>query len=286
MEPRFEQLRIDAIAGEYFQTIGTPMREGRGFSESDRADAAPVAIINETMARRFWPGETPVGKRFKTGDPQSDVRWIEVVGVVGDMHRQGLEKAPIPQVFRPFAQEPSRNMNLLVRTDVPVPGLAAGVRTKIAAIDRTVPLYGITTVQQALERYLLERRFQTLLLGLFSAIALMLAAVGIYGVIQYSVSQRTQEIGVRIALGARSEDLVLMVLRQGLTLALPGLAAGMVCAVWLSDAISALLFRVAATDLTNIVVTSGILLLTTVVACYIPARRAAGVDPMTALRYR
>jgi putative ABC transport system permease protein len=286
VEPRFEQIRIDAIAGEYFQTIGAPLREGRGFSESDGADAAPVAIINETMARRFWPGETPVGKRFRTGDPQSVVPWIEIVGVVGDMHRQGLEKVPIPQVFRPFAQEPSRNMNLLVRTDAPVPGLAAGVRTKIAAIDSTVPLYGITTVQQALDRYLLQRRFQTLLLGLFSAIALILAAVGIYGLIQYSVSQRTREIGVRIALGARSEDLVLMILRQGLTLALPGLAAGMVCALWLSDAVSALLFGVAATDLTNIVVTSGILLLTTVVACYIPARRAAGVDPMTALRYR
>jgi putative ABC transport system permease protein len=149
-----------------------------------------------------------------------------------------------------------------------------------------VPLYRITTVAEALDRYLVQRRFQTILLGLFSAIALILAAVGIYGLIQYSVAQRTREIGVRIALGAVSERVVLMILRQGLTVALPGLAAGIVCALWLSEAIAALLFGVAAADLTNIVVTSGILLLTTLVACYVPARRAAGVDPMTALRHR
>jgi len=165
-----------------------------------------------------------------------------------------------------------------------VPGLAAAVRSRIAAIDRTVPLYMVTTVKEALDRYLVQRRFQTVLLGLFAAIALLLAAIGIYGLIQFSVSQRTREIGVRIALGGTSGRVVSMILRQGLFLALPGLAVGMGCALLLSRALSALFFGVGAADATSMVVTAVVLLLTTAMACYIPARRAARVDPMTALR--
>jgi putative ABC transport system permease protein len=285
-ETAFVPMRIDAIAGDFFEAAGVPLRAGRGFSRDDGADATPVAIVNETMARRFWPGETPVGKRFHSGGPQSGAPWIEVVGVVGDMYREGPEKAPIPQVFRPYVQEPSRNMVLLVRTDQPASDLASAVRTRIAAVDRTVPLYRVTTVAQAMEQYLLQRRFQTILLGLFSAIALALAAAGIYGLIQYSVAHRTREIGVRMALGAVSERVVLMVLRQGMAAVLPGLAVGIGCALWLSTALSALLFGVAVFDLMNVVVTSGVLLLTTLLACYLPARRAARVDPLTALRHR
>jgi predicted permease len=284
-ESSFEQIRIDAIAGEFFQAVGVPFREGRGFSGSDGIGAAPIAIINETMARRFWPGESPVGKRFRTGGPGSDAPWIEIVGVVGDMHRQGLESTPIPQVFRPYAQAPSRNMNLLVRSGAPLAGLTSTIRTRIAAIDRSVPLYHVSTVEQALDGYLLERRFQTFLLGLFSVIALILAAVGIYGLMQYSVARRTREMGMRMALGARSETLVMMILRQGLALTLPGLVAGIVCALWLSESISALLFGIEASDLTNILSTSGILLVSALVACYIPARRAARIDPVRALQY-
>lgn len=283
-EARREPMRIDAVVGDYFQTIGAPLLEGRALSRSDHADAVPVAIINETMAQRFWPGETPVGKRFRTGGPESEAPWIEVVGVVGDMRREGLEMAPISQAFRPYAQAPSRSMMVVVRTDQPVPGLAETVRTRVAEIDRTVPLSSMTTVSRELDRQLLQRRFQTLLLGLFSAMALILAAAGIYGLVQHSVSLRTREIGVRVALGALSSDLIVMVIRQGLVLALPGVAAGLLCALWLSDVLSGLLFGVAATDLTSIAVTVGVLLLTTVAACYIPARRAAGVDPVVALK--
>lgn len=283
-EPAVTPLRIDAIAGDLFHTLGVPLREGRGFSPADGPDAPPVAIVNETMARRFWPGESPLGKRFRTGGPQSEAPWTEVVGVMADMYRQGPERAPIPQAFRPYVQEPSRNMVLLIRTAQPAPGLAAAVRARLAAIDRTVPLYSVTTVAEASARYLLQRRFQTVLLGLFSAIALLLAALGIYGLIQYSVAQRTREIGVRIALGGSSGRVVAMVLRQGLAVAVPGLAMGMTGALLLSHALSSLFFGVAASDWTSIVVTSAVLLLAATLACYLPARRAARIDPLTALR--
>jgi putative ABC transport system permease protein len=276
-------LRVDAIAGDFFHTMGVPLREGRGFSPADGTYAPPVAIVNETMARRFWPVESPVGRRFRLGG-DSNAPWIEVVGVVPDMYRQGPEKAPVPRAFRPYLQAPSRNMVLLIRTDEPVPGLAAAVRTRVAEIDRTVPLYSVTTVTEALDRYLLQRRFQTSQLGLFSAIALLLAAIGIYGLIQYSVSQRTREIGVRIALGGTSGRMIAMVVRQGMALAIPGLALGMGCALLLSRALSSLFFGVAAADGMSIVVTPIILLLAAALACYLPARRAAKVDPMVALR--
>jgi putative ABC transport system permease protein len=284
-EPSFAPLRVDAIAGDFFQVLEVPLRAGRHFSRSDGADAVPVAIVNETMARRFWPGEMPIGKRFRTGT-RSDAQWIEIVGVVGDMRRQGLEEGPIPQVFRPYVQLPSRNMILVARTERPVRGIDAAIRRRIAELDATVALPGLTTLAQALDRYLLQRRFQTLLLGLFSAIALMLAAVGIYGLLQHSVAQRTREIGVRMAVGAASHRVIAMILRQGLIVVLPGLALGVIGAVWLSGAIAAMLFRVPASDVTNIAVTSGILLLTTLLASYLPARRAANVDPMVALRYQ
>ena len=282
-EPAFIPIRVDAIAGDVFGTLGVPVRAGRVFSRTDGIDGVPVAIINETMARRFWPGEMPVGKRFKTGT-RPDAAWIEVVGVVGDMRRQGLETAPISQVFRPYAQLPSRNMILLVRTERPVSGLADALRRRIAELDATVPLHRVATLEEALDRYLLPRRFQTFLLGLFSVIALVLAAVGIYGLLQHAVAHRTREIGVRMAVGAAAQRVILLILRQGLTVVLPGLALGILGALWLSDAIAAMLFGVSASDLTTIAITSGILLLTALVASYIPARRAARVDPMVALR--
>ena len=238
------------------------------------------------MARRFWPGESPVGRRFRVGDAAVGSPWIEVVGVVGDMRRQGLENAPIPQVFRPYSQSPSRNMNLLVRTDAPVPGIADAVRTRVAELDPTVPLYRVTTLAQALDRYLVQRRFESLLLGLFSVIALVLAAVGVYGLMQFTVSQRTHEIGLRLALGAPPRTLAAMILRQALKLALPGVVGGIACALWLGHVLASLLYNVPARDVWSIVVTSGAVLVTTVLASYVPAVRAAGIDPVATLRHQ
>ena len=284
--PRLEQVRIDAILGEYLQTVQAPLRTGRDFTDGDDANATPVALVNEAMARRFWPGEPAVGRRFRVGDARSGSPWIEVVGVVADMRRQGLETAPTLQVFRPYSQSPSRNMNLLVRTDGLVPRIADAIRTRIAELDPTIPLYQVTTLAQALDRYLVQRRFESLLLGLFSVIALILAAVGIYGLMQFTVSQRTHEIGLRLALGAPPRAPAAMILLQGLKLALPGLAAGILCAIWLADALSSLFYNVPARDIGSIAVTSGVLLVTTIFACYVPAVRAAGVDPVAALRHQ
>ena len=284
--PHLEQIRIDAILGDYLRTLRVPLRAGRPFTGADDANAAPVALVNETMARRFWPGESPVGRRFRVGDAAVGGPGIEVVGVVGDMRRQGLENAPIPQVFRPYSQSPSRNMNLLVRTDAPVPGIADAVRTRVAELDPTVPLYRVTTLAQALDRYLVQRRFESLLLGLFSVIALVLAAVGIYGLMQFTVSQRTHEIGLRLALGAPPRTLAAMILRQALKLALPGVVGGIACALWLGHVLASLLYNVPVRDVGSIVVTSGAVLVTTVLASYVPAVRAAGIDPVATLRHQ
>jgi len=280
-----EEIRVDAVAGDFFGTLGVSLRAGRGFSSLDDARAVPVAIVNEVMARRFWRGESPIGRRFRIGPAGIGSPWIEVVGVVGDMRRQGLETAPIAQVFRPYAQEPSRNMNLLVRTDAPVPELAALVRATVTEIDGTVPVYGVTTVTEAMGRYLVQRTFQTSLLGLFTAIALVLAAGGIYGLMQFSVSQRTQELATRLAVGATGRRLMLMVLGRAAVLAALGLAAGALAAAWLADAFSALLFEVGG-RVQTLGVSSAVLLLTAVAASYVPARRAAATDPMRSLRHR
>jgi putative ABC transport system permease protein len=280
----FVPLRIDAIAGDFFRSLDVSLLEGRTFSGTETPSGPPVAIVNETMARRFWPGESPIGKRFRLGGPDSQEPWIEIVGLVGDIRRQGPELDAIAQAFRPYAQEPSRNMNLLIRSEIPMSALASAVRARIADIDRTVPLYQVRTVDEALHRYVEQRQFQAFLLGLFSVVAVLLAAVGIYGLMAHSVARRTREIGVRIALGASSERVLLMILRQGLSLAALGVAAGMGCALWLSDALSALLFHVSAFDARSVIVTSAILVCAAVAACYAPARRAATVHPVRALR--
>jgi len=277
-------LRIDAIAGDFFGAIGAPLVAGRLFTSADRADSPPVAIVNETMARRLWPGESALGRRFHSGDASSGASTVEVVGVVGDMRRQGLELEPIAQVFRPYAQAPSRNMNLLMRSEIAPAALTPVLRQRLAAVDPTVPLYGVTTVAQGMDRYVAPRRLQTFLLGVFSTVALILAAVGVYGVLHYSVSKRSQEIGIRVAVGARPGDVVRMILREGLMLAIPGIALGLLGALWVSEWLTALLFEVSASDPWSITSTGITLLGATLLASYLPARRAAAVDPNAALR--
>ena len=237
------------------------------------------------MARRVWPGRDPVGKRFKLGSGDSDRPWFTVVGVVGDMRRQGLENEPIPQMFEPLAQNPSRLATLLVRTSSDDPLKMAGdVQAAVRRVEKHAPLYGVTTLENRLGAFLTQRRFQTSLLIGFSVVALLMAAIGIYGLIQYSVATRTQEIGIRMAVGAQAGEIFRMIIGEGLKLSLTGLVLGLVGALWLGRAGSSLLFGVTATDPLTFMIVSLLLTAVAAAACYFPARRAMKVEPIVALR--
>jgi predicted permease len=279
------QFRRDEVSGDFFTTLRTPLLRGRIFSAEDGPDAPRVAIVNDAMARRLWPGREPVGRRFKVGPVDSDRAWFTVVGVVGDMRRQGLENEPIPQMFEPLAQNPSRLVTLLVRTSMDDPLKMVGtLHTAVRRVDQHVPLYGVTTLENRLGAFLTQRRFQTSLLIGFSVVALLMAAIGIYGLVQYSVATRTHEIGIRIAVGAPAGDIFRMIIREGLTLSVIGLVLGLVAALWLGQAGSSLLSGVTAADPFTFTTVSLLLTAVAAAACYFPARRAMKVEPLMALR--
>jgi len=275
----------DVISEGFFQTLRVPLRKGRFFNARDNQAAVRVTIINETMARRFWPGEDALGKRFKLGPAQSTNPWLTVVGVVGDMRRQSLERQPIAQIFQPYLQSSARRLILLIRTTGEPIHLAPVVRSEIRALDKTVLVNGIATLESQLDQRVAERRFQTWLLALFSALALLLAAVGIYGLMSYTVTQSTREFGIRMALGAQPRDLVRLVIGHGLVLSATGVVIGLVAAFALTRVLAGLLFGVTTTDPTTFLVAPLVLLLVALLACFVPARRATKVDPMVALRH-
>jgi predicted permease len=279
------RLRRDEVSERFFTTIGTPLLRGRVFSADDGPDSPRVAIVNDAMARSLWPGRDPVGERFKLGPGDSSGPWFMVVGVVGDMRRQGLEREPIPQMFEPLAQNPSRLGTLLVRTSMDDPLKMVGtVQAAVRRVDKHAPIYGVTTLDDRLAGFLTQRRFQTSLLVAFSAVSLLMAAIGIYGLVQYSVATRTQEIGIRLAVGAQAGDIFRMIIGEGLKLSLTGLVLGLVGALWVGRAGSILLFGVAATDPLTFVSVSLVLTGVATAACYFPARRAMKVEPIDALR--
>jgi predicted permease len=275
----------DEVSADFFKAMGTPLLRGRFFSFGDGADAPPVAIINDAMARRPWPGHDPVGRRFKVGPLDSDRPWYTVVGVVADMRRQGLEREPFPQMFLSLAQSPPRSVDLFIQTSSDDPlAMAGALRAAVRRVEENAPIYGVTPLEGQLGSYLTQRRFQTSLLTGFSLIALLMAAVGIYGLIQYSVATRTQEIGLRMAIGAQRGDIFRMLIGEGLTLCLTGVALGLVGAWWLGRAGSSLLFGVTASDPLTFTTVSVLLTAVAALACYFPARRATAVDPIVALR--
>jgi predicted permease len=278
-------LPSDEVSTDFFKAIGTPLLRGRFFSIGDGPDAPPVSIINDAMARRTWPGHDPVGRRFKLGPRDSDRPWYTVVGVVGDMRRAGLEREPVPQMFTSLAQGPPRSADLFIRTSLDDPLTMAGaLRAAVRGVEKNAPIYGVAPLEQQLGTYLAQRRFQTSLLTGFATVALLMAAVGIYGLIQYSVATRTQEIGLRMAIGAQAGNIFRMMIGEGLTLSLTGLALGLVGAWWLGRAGSSLLFGVTASDPLTFTTVSLLLTAVAIAACYFPARRAMTVDPIVALR--
>ncbi len=271
-------LYMPATSG-FLTALGVPLRSGRHFTEADDAGAPAVVIVNETLARQHFPGEDPVGLRLEV-----DGALRAIVGVVGDVKYRGLSSEAGSQIYAPYAQSPFPGMYLVVRAaSDPLP-LVAEVRRQILAVDPDQPPMRIGTMDQVLSDSVAQPRFETLLLSVFGGLAAVLAAAGIYGVMAWSVAQRTREIGVRVALGARRADVVALVLRQGMTLTAVGLLIGLAGALGLTRLLSSLLFEVSATDPLTFAAVPLALAAVALLACYVPARRAAGVDPMTALR--
>jgi predicted permease len=283
----FERLLFtrDEVSADFFGTLGTPLLRGRVFSIGDRPEAPLVAMINDALARRAWPGQDPVGRRLKFGPQDSDGPWYTVVGVVGNMRRQGLEREALPQVFVSLAQNPaSRNVDLFIRTSSDDPlAMAGALRAAVGRVEKNVATFAVAPLEQQLGTYLTQRRFQTSLLAGFSILALLMAAVGIYGLIQYSVATRTQEIGLRLALGAEASHILRMIVGEGLSLSLTGVSIGLVGAWWIGRAGSSLLFGVTASDPLTFAMVSLLLTAVASAACYFPARRAMRVDPIQAL---
>ncbi len=279
------QVTDDGISPGYFQSLGVPLLRGRFFGEQDGATSPRTAIINATMSRRFWPGEDPLAKRFKFAYQTAADPWITVVGVVGDMHRDGVTRDPVSEIFLPLSQHPARGMDLVVRTSADPRSFAGAVRAAIRSADKTAPVFNVSTLEDALRDQVAQRRFQTLLLSLFASLAVILSAIGVYGLMHYSVTQRTHEIGVRMALGAQPLEVIRLILGQGGRIALAGILIGVAGALSIGRVLNSLLFGVTATDPVTFVVVTLLLCIIALVACYIPARRAIRVDPIVALRY-
>jgi predicted permease len=283
-----ERLKLtrDEVSTDFFTALGTPLLRGRFFSFRDVPDAPPVAIINDALARRSWPGRDPVGRRFKLGPRDSDSAWYTVVGVVANMRRQGLEREALPQIFVSLAQNPpSQHVNLFIRTSSDDPlAMAEALRQAVRGVEKNAPLYGAAPLERQLGTYLAQRRFQTSLLTGFSVVALLMAAVGIYGLIQYSITARTQDIGIRMAVGAQAGEIFRMILGEGLKLSLTGWILGLLGALWLGQVGSSLLFGITPTDPLSFIAASLLLIGVAVAACCFPARRAMKIEPIVALR--
>ena len=277
------------VSPDYFRALGAPLITGRYFTSADRADAPKVTVINQTLARRYWPNENPVGKRIKTGGAERPKNpWMEIVGVVGDVKYSGLDAAPEMVLYQPAEQEAWSSMYLVLRTSSKLgdpTALASTVQNTVWSLDKDVPVAHIRTFDQLLSESVQQPRFRTVLLEVFALIALSLATVGIYGVLAYSVSQRKHEIGIRIALGAHRRDVFALVVGQGMLLTLAGVIIGLAASLALARFLSTLLFAVRPTDPFIFIISPLVLACVALLACYIPARRAVRVDPMVALRY-
>ncbi|TAM80888.1 MAG: ABC transporter permease [Acidobacteria bacterium] len=265
------------VSPGYFYTLGIPVLKGRTFTDHDNEQARKVAVVNEALARRLWPTEDPIGKQVAGN--------LTVVGVVGNTRHEGLSQDIEAEFYLPYFQLPGDSMQLAVRTAADPDSIVSAVRAQVRATDPGQPLYHVATLEQTLSESLAPRRFNMFLLGIFAAIALALATIGIYGVMAFSVAQRTREIGIRMALGAERKEVLRLVISQGLGLALLGVAIGIVGALALTRFLASLLYGVKPTDPLTFVAVPIILIVVALAACYIPARRAAKVDPMVALRY-
>jgi putative ABC transport system permease protein len=287
-KPRGEELSVDLYVATpgYLKAMEIGLAKGRPITEMDTKDSALIALINKTMAHDLWPNQDPIGKRvrFAGGDDSNTQPWRTIVGVVNDVSQYALDQKPPMQLYLPHAQFPTSVNTIVVKTEADPLGVVGAVRNEILAVDRDQAVFQITTLEQLLGESILVRRFFMLLLSVFAGLALILAAVGIYGVMSYAVTQRTQEIGIRMALGARPGDVLRLIVKNGLVLAAIGIGVGLVAAVGLTRLMEKLLYGVSATDATTFAGVSLALIAVVLLACYLPARRATKVDPLVALR--
>jgi putative ABC transport system permease protein len=274
------------IGPDYFRVMGIPLIAGRDFTERDNRQSPPVLIINQTMARQYWEDENPIGKRMRFGGDGAP--WYQIVGVAGDIRHMGLDEEEGPAFYQPHAQKTFdflRWMTLVVQTSTDPMSLAGTLRAQVQALDNDQPVYEIATMKDILSQSVAKRRFATLLLGLFALVALSLGAVGIYGVLAFAVAASTREIGIRMALGARSLEVHRLVFGQGLRLVIAGVGLGLVAALALTRILSSLLFAIEPTDPLTFASIPLLLVVVAMLACWVPARRATKVDPLEALRY-
>jgi len=274
------------VTPEFFQVLRAPLIAGRSFSPEEITGNAPVVMVSENVRKRFWPGQDPIDKRIKTGGPKSHNPWLRVIGVVGEMKYRGLPDNPTadPDIYRPWSEE-ERDILLAVRTTLDPAGLAPAVRSAIHEIDKTIPIYDVAAMTEQIGAQTARNRFTSWLMGIFAAVALLLAMVGVYGVMSYAVTRRTQEIGVRMALGASRPQVLLLIVGQGLPLILAGVLVGLAVAFGLTRLIATLLYGVTPTDAFTFATVTALLVLIALLACWLPALRASRVDPLVALRH-
>jgi putative ABC transport system permease protein len=287
-KPRGEEITVDLYVATpgYIQAMEIPLLQGRSITDHDTIDSFKVALINKTMAAQLWPNQEPLGKRVAFAGTENRARpWRTVVGVVSDVSQYALDKKPPMQIYIPHSQFPTSFNTIVVKTTTDPVALTSAVRREIVAVDRDQAVFNVTTLQELLGESIAFRRFFMLLLLVFAALALVLAAVGIYGVMSYVASQRTHEIGIRMALGAQAKDVLKLIIGNGMFLALTGVGIGLAGAFALTRLLAGLLFGVAATDSLTFLSVSVGLIAVALIACYIPARRATKVDPLVALRY-
>ena len=280
-----ESVNWRLVTADYFRTMSIPLLKGRSFSDADNETSEKVALINDALARKFWPGENPIGKRINTGFEGKGV-WVTIVGIVGDIRQQSLREPTAPEMYRPFFQHSELPpLTIMIRTATSTPALAPSIRSAVWSVDHNVPITDLQPMTEVVAQSISQARSTMFMLTAFAAIGLILGIIGIYGVISYSVAQRTHEIGVRMALGARSPDVIKLVLGQGLRLTVIGAAFGVLGAFALTRLISSLLFGVSASDPWTFAIITLFLVAVALLASYIPARRASKLSPMVALRY-
>lgn len=287
-KPRGEEISVDLYVTTpgYLRAMEIPLLKGRAIGEEDNADASKVALINKTMAEQLWPSQDPLGKRIRfPGSEKNPQPWRTVVGVVSDVAQYALDQKPPMQIYLPHAQFPTSFSSIVVKTEGDAAAMTSQVRREILAVDKDQAVFNVTTLDQLRGESILIRRFFMLLLLVFAGLALVLAAVGIYGVMSYVAAQRTHEIGIRMALGAQAGDVLKLLIGNGMALALIGVIAGLAGAFAVTRLMADLLFGVTTTDAVTFISVPAVLIAVALLACYIPARRAASVDPLVALRY-